>query len=223
MTMIHADIRDLTVGPTQRPLLDRVELTLNGPGLRVIMGPSGSGKTTLLHLLAGLLDPPEQSQVTINDTPATNFEGRRVIPQRPNLMAYRTLRENITLPLQLAGKADNDRISHVLERLGLSHIQTSLARESSGGEQARTVIAREVALADASSVFFADEPTATLDPTSRRDVYNSLREIALEVPVIVVAHDDDATRYALESITINNRHTHHTSTTAGNHTPKPDT
>ncbi len=210
MTTIDADIIGVTVGPTRRPLLDRVELTFDGPGLRIISGPSGSGKTTLLHLLAGLLDVPEGSRASINGAPAVQFDRRRVIPQRPNLMTHRTLLDNVALPLQLAGSTDTSRAGFVMEHLGLKAVGNSLARDASGGEQARTVIAREVALGDTDSVFFTDEPTATLDQASRRQVYDTLAEIALEVPVLVVAHDHDAARYAQETITIQDRTALHT-------------
>ncbi|MCP5070712.1 MAG: ATP-binding cassette domain-containing protein [bacterium] len=196
MTTLSVSFGQLTVGPADRVLLRDVNLEIEGPGMTVILGASGSGKTTLLHILAGLLDPPDDGTAMMGRRAASSHEGRRLIPQQPNLLVNRTIEQNISIPLELAGRYDSVLIDSVLERLLLSEARRVPVRLASGGEQMRTVIARELALANRSSALFADEPTASLDATTRRECYEALNLVARDHLVVVVAHDDDALDFA---------------------------
>jgi ABC-type lipoprotein export system ATPase subunit len=211
---LRVRVKDLTVGETGRSLIDEGCFDIEGPGLRVITGESGSGKTTLLHLMAGLIGPTGQSVFEINGLPATGYRQRRVIPQRPNLMLDRSLIDNVRIPMQFA-RSDSGRLPEQTVRLfGLWSARNTIARLASGGEQTRTVLAREYALADPGSVVFADEPTAALDAASRASVYEVLEQMAVHLPVIAVAHDDQARNYACGMIEIAGRRVIHRPTEA---------
>ncbi len=167
-----------------------------------VMGPSGSGKSTLMHLLAGL-DRPTTGTVTIgdedvsamSDAQLTKLRRRHVgfVFQAFNLLPVLSAEENITLPLDIAGrKVDRQALDRLLERMGLAERRTHRPSELSGGQQQRVAIARS--LITKPTVLLADEPTGNLDSKSGRDVLTLLRE-AVELDgqtIVMVTHDPRA-------------------------------
>jgi ABC-type lipoprotein export system ATPase subunit len=158
------------------------------PGARIaLVGPSGSGKSTLLHLMAGL-DQPTRGSVTwpgLDERPAVVFQG-------PSLLPPLTVRENVALPLILAGAADADarvRALEALERLGLAELADKLPEEISGGQAQRVAIAR--ALAGAPRLLLADEPTGQLDGGTATAVVDALLDAAdrAGAALVVATHD----------------------------------
>jgi len=144
-----------------------------------ILGPSGSGKTTLLQL-AGGLDTMTSGDVIINgqsikemkDEELSEFRNMTMgfIFQMINLHDYFSARENIMLPLLVAGKAKKEaqeRADELLNKFGLIDRANHLPRQLSGGEQQRVAVAR--ALANNPKIIFADEPTGKLDKKKRRN------------------------------------------------------
>jgi putative ABC transport system ATP-binding protein len=171
------------------------------PGrITAIMGPSGSGKTTLLNLLAGL-DTPTAGDALLDGRPLAELSEREraelrrtrlgIVFQSFNLVSVLSSRQNVALPMALAGVPAgerNRRADRLLERFGLSGRARSLPYRLSGGERQRVALAR--ALANDPSVLFADEPTGNLDSRAGEVVLSALREIADEGrTVTVVTHD----------------------------------
>ena len=168
--------------------------------ITAIMGPSGSGKTTLLNLLAGL-DTPTSGEVLLGEQSLGSLpewqrsELRRdrfgIVFQSFNLVSVLSARQNVALPLALAGVAAakrSRRADDLLERFGLANRAGQLPYRLSGGERQRVALAR--ALANDPQVLFADEPTGNLDSRSGAVVLKALREIADDGrTVIVVTHD----------------------------------
>ncbi len=167
-----------------------------------IMGPSGSGKSTLMHLLAGL-DRPTSGSVVVDGLELANLDDKRLtalrrdklgfVFQAYNLIPVLTARENITLPLTLAGKkVDQAWFDTVVDAVGLADRLTHRPSELSGGQQQRVAIAR--ALIARPAVVFADEPTGNLDSKSASDVLDMLRRAVDEFgqTVIMVSHDAGA-------------------------------
>jgi putative ABC transport system ATP-binding protein len=182
--------------------LDGVTLELPAGAFTAIMGPSGSGKSTLMHVLAGL-DKPTAGTVTIDGVELGTLDDKRLtelrrdkvgfIFQSFNLLPVLTARENIELPLKIAGRAVDeawrDRIVdtvHIRDRL--SHHPSEL----SGGQQQRVAVAR--ALISKPAVIFADEPTGNLDSQSSAEVLALLRQSVDELgqTVVMVTHDANA-------------------------------
>ncbi|HSP36225.1 MAG TPA: ABC transporter ATP-binding protein [Frankiaceae bacterium] len=171
-----------------------------------IMGPSGSGKSTLMHCLAGL-DSITSGQVflgdvdiaSLNDKKLTSLRRDRVgfIFQQFNLLPTLSARENITLPLDIAGaKVDKAWFDHVVDAVKLRDRLKHLPSELSGGQQQRVACAR--ALVTRPAVVFADEPTGNLDSTASAEVLGFLQRSVREFgqTVVMVTHDPLAASYA---------------------------
>jgi putative ABC transport system ATP-binding protein len=164
-----------------------------------IMGPSGSGKSTLMHLLAGL-DKPSEGSVVVDGGELSGLDDKGLTALRRdklgfvfqsfNLIPVLSARENITLPLDLAGrKVDQAWFDALIETVGLGDRLTHRPAELSGGQQQRVAIAR--ALISRPAVVFADEPTGNLDSVSSAEVLGLLRQAVTDYgqTVIMVTHE----------------------------------
>ncbi len=189
--------------------LDGVDLDFARGSFSAVMGPSGSGKSTLLSCVAGLERPTDGSvQVDGTDLGSLDEERRTafrrsrigIVFQSFHLLPYLTVEQNVQLPLRLAGRrvrrADRERASALLVRVGLADRAAHLPSELSGGQQQRVAIAR--ALITAPAVVLADEPTGALDSTTARDVLELLRASVDELrqTVVMVTHDPVAASFA---------------------------
>jgi putative ABC transport system ATP-binding protein len=171
-----------------------------------IMGPSGSGKSTLLHCLAGL-DTPTSGQVFIGDVDITKLKEKQLtelrrdqvgfVFQAYNLVPTLTAAENITLPLDIAGRdVDRGWFDSVVDTVGLRDRLSHRPSELSGGQQQRVAGAR--ALVSRPHIVFADEPTGNLDSHSGAELLSFLQGTAKEhgQTIIMVTHDAIAASYA---------------------------
>jgi putative ABC transport system ATP-binding protein len=171
-----------------------------------IMGPSGSGKSTLLHCLAGL-DSPSGGSVWIGDVDLTTLNEKQLTALRRdkvgfvfqafNLVPTLTAAENITLPLDIAGR-DVDRAwyDQVVDTIVLRDRLGHRPSELSGGQQQRVAGAR--ALVSRPDIVFADEPTGNLDSRSGAELLGFLREACSTYgqTIVMVTHDANAASYA---------------------------
>jgi putative ABC transport system ATP-binding protein len=193
-------------GETAVDALRGVSLEVASGRLTAVMGPSGSGKSTLMHILAGL-DRPTAGAVAIagiditnlNDTQLTKLRREHIgfIFQFFNLLPMLTAKENIVLPLSLAGrKPDKEWIDELTAKVGLSDRLTHRPSELSGGQQQRVAIAR--ALVSRPTVMFADEPTGNLDSKTSSDILELLRESVSSFgqTTVMVTHDPHAAAIA---------------------------
>ncbi len=193
-------------GEAEVRALDGVSVRFPRGRFTAIMGPSGSGKSTLMHVLAGL-DKPTSGTVELdgveltelNDTDLTRLRRDRVgfVFQSFNLIPVLDARENIELPLSIAGRdPDRDWIARIIDEVGIGDRLEHRPSELSGGQQQRVAIAR--ALASRPAVVFADEPTGNLDSRSGQDVLGLLRRSVDELgqTVVMVTHDANAASYA---------------------------
>ncbi len=182
--------------------LDGVSYGFAEGSFTAVMGPSGSGKSTLLHCAAGL-DSPSAGEVHLagtalrglSETALTELRRRHVsfVFQAFNLMPALTVRQNVVLPLTLAGqRPDKAWVNEVIQRVGLADRTGHRPGELSGGQQQRVAIAR--ALAGRAAITFADEPTGALDTQTAGNVLALLRE--LDQTVVMVTHDPVAASYA---------------------------
>ncbi|MFB7722904.1 ABC transporter ATP-binding protein [Nocardia sp. NPDC056100] len=199
-------VKTYGTGPARTTVLDGVSLTFPHRSFTAVMGPSGSGKSTLLQCAAGL-DRPDSGSVTIDGIELTALDEvaltrlRRdrlgFVFQSYNLMPTLTVRQNVTLPGELAGRrVDAGRVVELLTRLGLAAHLDDRPANLSGGQQQRVSIAR--ALLNDPAVIFADEPTGALDSRAGAEVLALLRE-AVDTggrTVVMVTHDPIAAAVA---------------------------
>ncbi|MEU8761948.1 ABC transporter ATP-binding protein [Streptomyces sp. NPDC048659] len=193
-------------GETQVVALDHVSVDFRQGEFTAIMGPSGSGKSTLMHCVAGL-DSFSSGSVRIGDTELGTLKDKQLtqlrrdkigfIFQAFNLLPTLTALENITLPMDIAGrKPDKQWVQNVIDMIGLSGRLSHRPAQLSGGQQQRVAVAR--ALASKPEIIFGDEPTGNLDSRSGAEVLGFLRNSVRELgqTVVMVTHDPVAASYA---------------------------
>jgi putative ABC transport system ATP-binding protein len=193
-------------GDTRVVALDAVDVAFRAGQFTAIMGPSGSGKSTLMHCMAGL-DAVTDGQAYIGDTELSSLNDRQLtllrrdkvgfIFQAYNLLPTLTALENITLPMDIAGRRpDQQWLDTVIDTVGLRQRLGHRPSELSGGQQQRVACAR--ALASRPEIIFADEPTGNLDSKSGADVLSFLRRSVTDMgqTIVMVTHDPVAASYA---------------------------
>jgi putative ABC transport system ATP-binding protein len=193
-------------GDTEVAALRGVNVEFHPGQFTAIMGPSGSGKSTLMHCLAAL-DQATSGRVlvgdadlsTLGDKALTRIRRDRIgfVFQAFNLVPTLTAIENITLPMDIAGrKPDKDWLDVVITAVGLGDRLQHKPAQLSGGQQQRVACAR--ALAGRPAIIFADEPTGNLDSVSGAEVLGFLSRSVRDFgqTVVLVTHDPVAAGYA---------------------------
>ena len=186
--------------------LDGVSVEFAAGRVSAIMGPSGSGKSTLMHCMAGL-DSVTAGHVFIGETDLTALADKALtllrrdrvgfIFQAYNLVPTLSAAENITLPLDLAGRQpDRQWLDQVIDIMALRPRLSHRPNELSGGQQQRVAAAR--ALAARPEIVFADEPTGNLDSRASAEILEFLQRSVQEFgqTIVMVTHDPVAAGYA---------------------------
>lgn len=183
-------------------VLKGISLKVDKGEIISITGPSGAGKTTLLQIM-GSLDKPDTGRVlydgrditTMGEKELSSFRGNHIgfVFQFHQLLPEFTAKENIMIPMLIAGKNMHDAASRsyeLLEMLGLKGRSEHKPSELSGGEKQRIAVAR--ALANKPDVILADEPSGSLDTRNKEDLHNlffKLRDL-LGQTFVIVTHDE---------------------------------
>lgn len=212
----HDVVRVYGHGNAEVRALDGISVAFERGRFTAIMGPSGSGKSTLMHALAGL-DGVDSGRVVLHgggrgagadsaveisaatDAVLTGLRRNRIgfVFQAFNLLPVLTARDNMLLPMRLAGTLPATHwFDEVVGRLGLTDRLDHLPHEMSGGQQQRVAVAR--ALLPQPDVIFADEPTGNLDSQAGAEVLALLRSSVRETgqTVVMVTHDPVAASYS---------------------------
>lgn len=196
--------------PVSPPLvaLDEIDFrhgtqsVLKGVSLRIlagesvgILGASGVGKSTLLQIMAGLIVPASGS-VRVAGVPVTTpVQGATVMFQRPALLPWASVLDNVLLPARLSGRRGRDRAAiradalRILGEVGLAGRIDAKPHQLSGGQQQRAALAR--ALASAPRILLLDEPFSALDPEMRGALRADVRRLVRErgLTLVIVTHD----------------------------------
>jgi len=168
--------------PGEPALFDGLSLEIPQGSFTAVVGPSGCGKSTLLRLMAGLLAPSAGRVTGVH-------ERRAMVFQSPTLLAWRTVRENVALPLELAGLEGD--VDAALDLVGLADDADTLPRALSGGMRMRVSLAR--ALVVAPRPLLLDEPLSALDALTRRRLQRDLLALwrRFRFTAVLVTHDVD--------------------------------
>ena len=190
-------------GSIETNVLRGIDFSLNAHEMTAVVGASGSGKSTLLHIL-GTLDTPTAGQVLfrgqdlfrLSESALAVFRNRHLgfVYQFHHLLADFSAFENVAMPLLIAGTPRdeiNERVTALLERVGLRDRMHHRSSELSGGERQRVAIAR--AIVNKPDLLLADEPTGNLDHKSAGSVFDLLLELREEAgsAMMIVTHDRD--------------------------------
>ncbi len=171
--------------------LDDVSFSVDAEQFVCVLGPSGSGKTTLLRILAGLLPPTQGEVIFGNSHLNAPKHGVGMVFQKANLMPWRTVLDNILLPLEIQyvpRPVALEKAQSLVDLVGLRGFESSLPRDLSGGMAQRVAIAR--ALIHDPDLLLLDEPFGSLDALTRERMGSELTRIwqARRKTVIMVTH-----------------------------------
>ncbi|QUG43641.1 ATP-binding cassette domain-containing protein [Psychrobacillus sp. INOP01] len=190
-----------------------VSLTIDKGEIHGIIGASGAGKSTLLRLM-NLLEIPDEGEIEVNGQRLTNLSSKELrharkkigmIFQHFNLVANKTVYENVAVSLELANIPKKERKSRVIECLqfvGLENLMEQYPVQLSGGQKQRVAIAR--ALANNPQVLLCDEPTSSLDPNTTAEILEVLKNInqSLGVTIVIVSHEMEVIKSICNRVTV---------------------
>ncbi len=196
------------------PALHPTNLTVENGQVFGLIGHSGAGKSTLLRLI-NRLEAPSGGKIIVDGEDVTGFDANHLrrfrqqvgmIFQHFNLLASKTVADNVALPLRLAGELSaseiNARVAALLERVGLSDHARKYPAQLSGGQKQRVGIAR--ALSTNPKVLLCDEATSALDPQTTASVLQLLAEInrELKLTIVLITHEMDVIRRVCDQVAV---------------------
>ncbi|MDR2767683.1 MAG: ATP-binding cassette domain-containing protein [Treponema sp.] len=197
------------------PVVQNISLALERGGIISLLGPSGVGKTTLFNVLAGV-DLPDEGRIFLEGADITGLSGRvSYMMQKDLLMEYRSVLDNVILPLLLRGekkKSAREKAAAFFPRFGLGGCEKKYPRQLSGGMRQRAALLRTCmtqGLGGApagAAVILLDEPFSALDALTRADMQGWFLEIArsLRLSAVCITHDVDEALTLSDSVYILN-------------------
>ena len=195
------------MGGEQQVLFD-ITFDINQGEFVSIMGPSGSGKSTCMNII-GALDTPTSGTYKLYGKDVTHLSADELavvrneyvgfVFQQFNLLAKRSVLDNVMLPLMYRGLSMEERVRRareMLKRVGLENFETYLPTQLSGGMKQRVAIAR--ALAGDPKLILADEPTGALDSKMGNEILTFFKKLNKEmgITIVMITHEFDIARYS---------------------------
>ena len=213
MIQLHQIHKSYTVQGQARPALQGVDLSVAPGEVFGVIGASGAGKSTLLRVI-NLLERPDSGQVRVagQDLLALDGAGLRAARQRIamifqhfNLLASKTVADNVAWPLRIAGwdaARIAPRVAELLARVGLAEQARKYPAQLSGGQKQRVGIARALALQP--QVLLCDEATSALDPETTRAILDLLAELNAELglSIVLITHEMDVVRRICDRVAV---------------------
>ncbi|WP_252504911.1 methionine ABC transporter ATP-binding protein [Sporosarcina sp. Marseille-Q4943] len=195
--------------------IQSVSLSIGKGEIHGIIGASGAGKSTLLRLM-NLLEVPDDGEVAVNGQTLTNLNGKQLrqsrkligmIFQHFNLVANKTVYDNVVVSLELAKFPKKDRRARVeecLQFVGLDSFKDKYPSQLSGGQKQRVAIAR--ALANNPQVLLCDEPTSSLDPNTTAEILAVLENVnrSFGVTIVIVSHEMEVIKSICNRVSVLN-------------------
>lgn len=192
----------------QNVIIDGVDWVINKGEFHCLLGKSGCGKTTLLKIASGLLQPNAGCIILDGKLVTEPSDDCGFVFQSPTLLEWKTVIENILLPVALRRKimaADRERAFHLLELVGLAEYFDRYPLQLSGGQQSRVALAR--ALIQEPSMLFLDEPFAALDAITREELQDDVLRICKlqQTTVLFITHDISEAVYLSDRVAVMNQ------------------
>ena len=198
---------------SQFQAIKSISLTIHKGEIYGIIGASGSGKSTLLRLM-NLLENPDEGVIEVNGQTLTSLKSKQLrqarksigmIFQHFNLVANKTVYENVVVSLELANypkKEHRNRVEECLQFVGLESFMEHYPAQLSGGQKQRVAIAR--ALATNPQVLLCDEPTSALDPNTTAEILGVLENVnkRFGVTIVIVSHEMEVIKSICNRVTV---------------------
>jgi zinc transport system ATP-binding protein len=205
--MKQIELKDVTAYYDDVCALEKVNLTIHQGDFLGIIGPNGGGKTTLLKTLIGILKPVSgqvirASDVSIGYVPQFSSFNKAFPIDVYDVILMGRLNEGIRLGKKYSS-LDHESVNEILETLSISHLKERHISELSGGQLQKVLIAR--AMVSKPNILILDEPTASLDGTSREDINNLLKQLNDQMTIVVVSHDMAAISSHVKQVACLNR------------------
>lgn len=189
------EIKNITGGYNGKKVIENISFSVNTGEIISIIGPSGTGKTTLFNIIAGLLKPLNEGKIYLNEKDITGKSGYvGYMLQKDLLLPFKTVLENITLPLIIKGiKKDeaNQMALNKLKAFSLLEKANAYPKELSGGMKQRAALLRTYFFSN--EAVLLDEPFSALDSITRESVHkwylNVIKE--LNLTTVLITHDID--------------------------------
>ncbi len=192
--MAELKVSGITFAYEETPVLEDVNIELHEHELVSILGASGCGKTTLFHIISGL-HKPRQGKVTLNGKDITGCPGQiSYMMQKDLLLPYRTIEDNVSLPLVLKGESKRKAREKVLlyfEEFGLEGTQRKYPRQLSGGMRQRAALLRTYMFSR--DVALLDEPFSALDTLTKSEMHRWYLDVMdkIHLSTLFITHDID--------------------------------
>ncbi|GAE26957.1 nitrate/sulfonate/bicarbonate ABC transporter ATP-binding protein [Halalkalibacter wakoensis JCM 9140] len=189
----------------QTPVLDQIQLDIQEGEFVSILGKSGSGKTTLLQLLGGLLSPTKGVIKVLGRTLTSPFDEITYVFQKPILLEWRNVLENVLIPLELKRKPNQDDIDkayQVLSAVGLKQHVTKYPHELSGGMMSRVTLARAFLMEP--KILLMDEPFSALDAMTKEQLHLVLLKLTQQfsTTTVFITHDITEATYLSDRVVL---------------------
>ena len=194
--------------------LDNLSLQVKKGEFLIITGVSGSGKSTLLHVLGGM-DTVDNGSIKVCGEEITSYSRKKLAQYRNSrigfvlqdfgLIHYRTVKENVSVPLYIHQKnkgSITQQTDAMLERMGILDLRARLVFQLSGGQKQRVAIAR--AMINEPDIILADEPTGSLDTKTKKEILDVFADLhKTGTTIVMVTHDNEISTYADRVVKIN--------------------
>ncbi len=193
--MKKLEVKNISVGFEGKPVLNDVSIELSEGELVCLLGISGGGKTTLFNVIAGLLEPDNDGKVFLDGKDITGKPGHiSYMLQKDLLLPYRTIEDNVALPLLLKGlkkKEARSKASELFEQFGLEGTQKQYPSQLSGGMRQRAALLRTYMFSR--DVALLDEPFSALDTLTKSSMHKWYLEVMekIRLSTLFITHDID--------------------------------
>lgn len=192
--MKKLEVKNISKSFDGKPVLQNISIELNEGEIVCLLGISGSGKTTLFNIISGLM-PPDEGQILLDGEDITCKSGHiSYMMQKDLLLSYRTIEDNVALPLRLKGVKKRDarrRVQPMFAQFGLDGTQKKFPAQLSGGMRQRAALLRTYMFSQ--SIALLDEPFSALDTLTKGSMHGWYLDVMeqIRLSTLFITHDID--------------------------------